>query len=160
MQHLDEGTVHAWLDGALAPEEARRAEEHARDCARCAALVADARGLVAGASRIVAALDGGQRGVRPQRPAGPAATSLWRSLRLTPARAGLAAAVLVAVATMLTLRGAGRDADTSRRTRPDSGRTVPRLVAAESLAPGQAIRVPAVQRARVRAGSAPAPAVA
>ncbi|MFN2566429.1 MAG: anti-sigma factor [Gemmatimonadaceae bacterium] len=57
MQHLDEGTIHAWLDGALTAEEAARVERHAAECAECASVVAEARGLVAGASRILSALD-------------------------------------------------------------------------------------------------------
>jgi anti-sigma factor RsiW len=31
MQHPDEGTIHAWLDGALSPEEAARVEAHANE---------------------------------------------------------------------------------------------------------------------------------
>jgi len=27
MQHLDEGTIHSWLDGALSPEDAARVEK-------------------------------------------------------------------------------------------------------------------------------------
>ncbi|MGQ0642725.1 MAG: carboxypeptidase regulatory-like domain-containing protein [Gemmatimonadaceae bacterium] len=57
MQHLDEGTIHAWLDGALAPNEASAAEAHVQTCAQCASMVAEARGLVAASSRILAALD-------------------------------------------------------------------------------------------------------
>jgi Putative zinc-finger len=57
MQHLDEGTIHAWLDGALTADESARVERHARECKDCAVLVAEARGLVAGASRILSALD-------------------------------------------------------------------------------------------------------
>jgi hypothetical protein len=57
MQHLDEGMIHAWLDGALSAVESARVERHAAECADCAALVAEARGLVAGASRILSALD-------------------------------------------------------------------------------------------------------
>jgi hypothetical protein len=65
MQHLDEGTIHAWLDGALAPDESRRAEEHVASCKACAALVAEARGLIAAASRILLALDDVPSGVIP-----------------------------------------------------------------------------------------------
>jgi putative zinc finger protein len=57
MQHLDEGTIHAWLDGALTADEAADVGRHASECAECAALVAEARGLVAGASRILSSLD-------------------------------------------------------------------------------------------------------
>src|SRR5262249_3633947 len=66
MQHIDEGTVHAWLDGALPAAEAAAVERHARDCAQCAALVADARGLIAGAARIISALDDVPGGVIPK----------------------------------------------------------------------------------------------
>lgn len=57
MEHLDEGTVHAWLDGALSADEGRRVEEHASSCSECSALVAEARGLIAASSRILSALD-------------------------------------------------------------------------------------------------------
>src|SRR6476646_2723342 len=90
MQHLDEGTIHAWLDGALAPIEAEQVAKHAAECATCAAAVAEARGIIAGSARIVAALDDVPGGVIPaggrttRRPAG---SSVWGRLRLTPGRA-------------------------------------------------------------------------
>lgn len=65
MQHLDEGTIHAWLDGALTPDEAARAESHVKDCAQCQAVVAEARGFIAASSRILTALDNAPRGVIP-----------------------------------------------------------------------------------------------
>jgi hypothetical protein len=74
MQHLDEGTIHAWIDGALDSERASAVEAHVAACATCAAAVAEARGLVAGASRILAALDHVPGGVVPANPA-PGATS-------------------------------------------------------------------------------------
>jgi anti-sigma factor RsiW len=64
-RHLDEVTAHAWIDGALAAGEAEQVEAHVRECARCAATVAEARGLIAAASRIVGALDLGSAGVVP-----------------------------------------------------------------------------------------------
>lgn len=106
MSHLDEGTIHAWLDGALPPDESARVEEHIRQCAECSALVAEARGFIAGASRIVSSLDV-VRGdvIPPASPAQPAATSsIWKKLKLTPARAAIAATILVGVASMFSLR--------------------------------------------------------
>lgn len=105
MQHLEEGTIHAWLDGALPPDEAARVEAHAASCAECAALVAEARGLVAGSSRIVSALDVVPANVIPMsRPAAPGSSSLWRKLGLTPSRAAIAALLLVGVASMFSVR--------------------------------------------------------
>lgn len=63
--HLDEGTIHAWLDGALAPDESTRVEAHANSCTECAALVAEARGLMAASSRILSSLDAVPAGVLP-----------------------------------------------------------------------------------------------
>src|SRR5436309_8470040 len=103
MQHLEEGVVHAWLDGALSVTEAAEVEQHVHECEQCAALVAEARGVIAGASRIVSSLDVVRGGVIPTaRPAAP--TSLWRRLHLTPARAALAASVLLAASAMIAVR--------------------------------------------------------
>lgn len=57
MQHLDEGTIHAWLDGALGTTQALEAEQHVGACRACAERVAEARGLIAASSRILTALD-------------------------------------------------------------------------------------------------------
>jgi hypothetical protein len=65
MQHLDEGVIHSWLDGALSPEEAAHADAHVKECAQCAAAVAEARGFIAASSRILTALDNAPRGVIP-----------------------------------------------------------------------------------------------
>jgi putative zinc finger protein len=111
MQHLDEGLIHAWLDGALSEEEGVRIEAHARECPECAAMIADARGLVAGATRIVSALDVVRGGVIPGggERSSPARRSLWTRLHLTPARAALAATLLVAVSSLIAVRHDVRD---------------------------------------------------
>jgi hypothetical protein len=67
MQHPDEGTIHAWLDGALTPAEASEVEVHTASCAQCRDAVAEARGLIAASSRIVSALDAVPAGVIPAR---------------------------------------------------------------------------------------------
>jgi anti-sigma factor RsiW len=56
-EHLDDSTVHAWLDGALPAAEAAQVEAHVQQCDACAERVARARGLIAAASRILSALD-------------------------------------------------------------------------------------------------------
>jgi anti-sigma factor RsiW len=65
MRHPDEGEIHAWLDGALDAAAAAGVEAHVAACPACAAAVAEARGLIAGASRILMALDGVPSGVIP-----------------------------------------------------------------------------------------------
>jgi len=120
MQHLDEGAIHAWLDGALSPDEARRVEEHAASCEACSALVAEARGLVAAASRILTALDDVPERVIPARAGGgspvpdqlaelrarKAAERVVEKRRrwLRPRFAATAAVVLVAVGTLAVLQ--------------------------------------------------------
>jgi anti-sigma factor RsiW len=99
MQHLDEGTIHSWLDGALTPDEAASVEAHVAECAECRAKVAEARGFIAGASRILTALDDVPSGVVPV--AQPARRVNRKFLR--------AAAVVLVVATggLLVMRGTG-----------------------------------------------------
>lgn len=65
MEHIDEGTIHAWLDGVLSADEGARLEGHVASCAACAAAVAEARGLIAASSRILSALDDVPGGVIP-----------------------------------------------------------------------------------------------
>ena len=55
--HVDEGTIHGWLDGQLDDEQSARLQAHIARCGACAAHVAEARGLIAGASRVVGMLD-------------------------------------------------------------------------------------------------------
>jgi len=74
MEHIDEGTIHAWLDGALPASEGARVEAHAATCATCSAAIAEARGLIAASSRILAALDDVPSGVIPKRVADETAT--------------------------------------------------------------------------------------
>jgi hypothetical protein len=105
MQHLDEGTIHAWLDGALAGDEAAAVARHVDECRECAAMVAEARGMIAATGRIVSTLDDVPAGVIPTpRQARAAQHSLWRRLRFTPARAALAATVLLTVGTLFASR--------------------------------------------------------
>src|SRR5215217_6744598 len=73
MQHLDEGTIHAWLDGQLPQDEAAAAEAHVADCRPCADAVAEARGFIAASSRILMSLDGAPRDVAPKQPLSGAA---------------------------------------------------------------------------------------
>lgn len=100
--HPEEGTIHAWLDGALEPAASAGLEAHVAECASCSARVAEARGLIAGASRVVGQLDDAPAPLIRPAPIPRDGGSMWRILRVTPARSAIAAVLLVAVGITLT----------------------------------------------------------
>jgi hypothetical protein len=104
MQHPDEGTIHAWLDGALSDEESKAIESHVAECVECASAVAEARGLIAASSRIVSALDIVPGGVIPA--AKPRRAAWYTSTQLRAA----AAVVIVAGASLLVMRNVRQEA--------------------------------------------------
>lgn len=142
MLHLEEGTIHAWLDGELSSAEQADVERHVAMCAECGAAVAEARGMIAGATRIVSALDVVRSaGVAPRQPVRAAAPgSVWRSLRFTPTRAALAASLLVAAGALLTIRHDTSDSVLSSpmaasAAAPNISGAMPSVPAATSPAP-------------------------
>ncbi|HMI48623.1 MAG TPA: zf-HC2 domain-containing protein [Gemmatimonadaceae bacterium] len=107
MQHLSEGTIHSWLDGALTADEAARVEAHVKECPECAAIVAEARGFIAGASRILTALDNAPRGVIPV---------VARKKRIDPMVWRVAATlVVIATGTLVVFRNDGRKTELATR---------------------------------------------
>jgi hypothetical protein len=107
MQHLDEGTIHAWLDGALPPDEAAAVQAHTTECADCAATVAEARGFIAGASRILTALDDVPGGVVPGRVASGAAVPPTRAAVPPRRRSWLTSGAMRAAAVIAFLAAGG-----------------------------------------------------
>lgn len=127
MTHIDEGTIHAWLDGALGAPEAAAVESHVRECARCGEAVAQARGLLAGASRILGALDDVPAGVNPVKQA--PVRKQKRMWRAAPWVTGIAA-VLMAAVVLRTGNHTGRE---DAFTAPQKATSVqPELAAADS----------------------------
>jgi hypothetical protein len=123
--HPDEGTIHAWLDGAFDAPTAAAIEAHVASCPSCTARVAEARGLIAGASRVVSALDDVPSGVTPawgRAPSTASATNAtraagrWRRFRVTPARAAIAATILVALGVTLTRERTAPEAELAKST--------------------------------------------
>lgn len=98
MQHPDEGMIHTWLDGELPADEAAALEAHVSECEQCKASVAEARGFIAGSSRIVVALDNVPSGVIPV--AKPVKRVWYSSLQFRAA----AAVLVVAGASLLVVR--------------------------------------------------------
>lgn len=118
MSHVDEGTLHAWLDGALdaLPEaEAARVREHLATCEACAARLEEERAIRQEAADIL--------GTAVPVPVEPPAFEEVRALaraRAKTARAGMRISRLGWAASIVLALGAGwmlRDAAT-----PDFGR--------------------------------------
>lgn len=103
--HIDEGTLHAWLDGALSPDEVTAVESHVANCAQCSERAAEARGLIAASTRILSALDDVPGNVIPTaKAAGVAPTRSSRTGRSARIYGPIAAVALFAVGAMLFLR--------------------------------------------------------
>jgi hypothetical protein len=159
MQHLDEGTIHAWLDGALTPEEAAQADAHVKDCSRCQAAVAEARGFIAASSRILTALDDAPRGVIPIAPKQRVQPWVWR----------VAATVLVvATGTILLVKERGSESRSAISKAGDSAAlfkaqgagppfaTLPETAAAaDSTTPPRATGQPVAAPAAIRPSAPP-----
>ncbi|MBD0320261.1 MAG: hypothetical protein ICV87_08005, partial [Gemmatimonadetes bacterium] len=93
MQHVDEGRLHAWLDGELpagGPDGARALERHLAGCAACRAVVEEERKIRDAASAILREADPGPPRVIPiaAAPSAPRGRRTWVALgwaiRLVP----------------------------------------------------------------------------
>ncbi|MFN2400078.1 MAG: hypothetical protein ABR543_15770 [Gemmatimonadaceae bacterium] len=155
MQHLDEGTIHAWLDGALSGggggPDAERVEKHVAECAECAELVAGARGMIAASSRILSALDDVPGGVLP---ATEPARGGWasRAFRNTTLRVA-ASIVLLAGGAAVVERYTGTDATLSVATPAVDQQAVPVAVSTDTqtLETSQELAVKQAEPARTGA---------
>ena len=147
MRHLDEGTIHAWLDGALDDEAAGQAEAHAARCTECASAVADARGLIAASTRILGALDDVPSGVIPW--GGRAGPPVTAAVRRWPAWTGRAAAsiAVIAVGATLLVRRAGETLDRQSVARMGSGAETTSFAAATPAIPVAPAPAPAASAA-------------
>ena len=147
-EHPDEGTIHAWLDGALDEPTADRIAAHIGTCGACDERVAEARGLIAGASRVVRALDDSSTLAGPTwgqvtatiAANRPVSRGSWRALRVTPLRAAIAATVLVALGVTFTSTRTAVETDATRMV---SMRPAAEGVQGGSAAPGAAPSLPA-----------------
>ncbi|HEX6250460.1 MAG TPA: carboxypeptidase regulatory-like domain-containing protein [Gemmatimonadaceae bacterium] len=141
-RHPDEGTIHAYVERQLPLAEQARVDAHVSSCAECAASVAEARGLIAAASRIVGALDDVPAKVIPARPV----------RRLPPWLAAAAVMVLaVGVSSVAVQRGLESRRDVSTMAADAAGEPQ-QAVAAESQASPMA---PPVTPERSELSSAP-----
>ena len=139
MQHLDEGTIHSWLDGALSAEEAARVSAHVEECRQCAAAVAEARGFIAASSRILTALDNVPKGVVPiDGRAKPRNWAAWRAA---------AAVLVVALGSFAVLRERTGSQRSVSEVAPISARNPASDVVADSVSPATAESKPSLAEA-------------
>ena len=103
VSHVDEGTLHAFLDGELPAGERAQVESHLVECAACRNRLTEERGLIERADRLLtlAALPTGHTHRPP--PASAPAPSLRRRPRLTVS-AAWAASIALAFLTGWMLR--------------------------------------------------------
>jgi anti-sigma factor RsiW len=163
MPHPDEGTIHAWLDGALPPDESARVEAHTAECATCAAAVAEARGLIAASSRILTALDDVPGQVVPagDRVAAARAAGAARAIRRPRFRAarytGIAAAIAFVAATVVVLRDRTVSKDTAAFTARASDSTAETSLLRRPSAPAEPQAANAPEAAARAAQPSPSP---
>jgi Putative zinc-finger len=161
MQHLDEGTIHAWLDGELPSAEREAAEAHIAQCEQCAAAVAEARGFIAASSRILMALDAVPGGVLPAAKGSSAPAGKRTPARFTVSRAWMAAAavLILSTATAIAVRprsdnGVATLAQRDEMRAPHVDTPVSTSASAPAIAPDEKKSANAV------ASNAPAPTAA
>ena len=142
MRHVDEGILHAFLDGELPPAEVVELERHLSVCVPCRAQLAEARSFVGEADALVVALDpvGPKKSTRPA----PAREASWR---VRPATMAWAATVVLAVGLGYSLRPTTPVAEppTPLARQDDAGPRLPALAAPQASTPGSP-RAKAVDR--------------
>ncbi|HEV2749676.1 MAG TPA: zf-HC2 domain-containing protein [Gemmatimonadales bacterium] len=68
MSHVDDGTLHAYLDGELSPPEAQSVEAHVAQCPACRERLEEERALIARAAELLARAAPPDRDLPPFRP--------------------------------------------------------------------------------------------
>ena len=91
MSHVDEGLLHAYLDGELTPVERARVDEHLAGCAACRTRLDEERALIERASQLLGLATPADRPI-------PSLTTLARPRRFWHVRMPLAWAATVVLA--------------------------------------------------------------
>jgi len=125
MSHVDEGTLHAYLDGALPPDERAPVETHLAGCPEGQGRLAEARALIARADALLALALPGEKAAPPlhelrRRP-------LWWRVRWPVA---WAASIMLAVGLGWIVRGRTIERGYIAESAPD---TAPQTVAVQHV---------------------------
>jgi hypothetical protein len=141
MQHLDDGVIHALLDGELTDSESDAIRDHVQLCPVCADRLAEERLIQAEAERMIAELDTPER---PAEPALPPRTDESFSLGIAPDQPRSSGPPVVLMpqrdfqrsrlprvfgwaATLLVAAGAGYFASVARQSPPAGVVSLPEL---------------------------------
>jgi len=119
MSHVDDGTLHAYLDGELSPAQAQGVEAHLAQCPGCRGRLEEERALITRAGELLALAAPPDRELPPFR-AGDVKppTRLWWRVRLPLA---WAATVVLALG-IGTYLGSGVEQRRTSETAPDAAR--------------------------------------
>ena len=83
MSHVDDGVLHAYLDGELSPTEAQGVEAHVAQCPACRQRLEEERALIARATELLARAAPPDRELPPFRPGDlKPAVRLWWHVRM------------------------------------------------------------------------------
>jgi anti-sigma factor RsiW len=148
MSHVDDGQVHAYLDGELPQADAWRFEAHVAECPACRGRLEEARALITRASELLALAAPPARDIPPFRAGDvrPPARPSWR----VPQPLAWAASVVLALAVGWYLRGTPATAPPH-----DRGAVAKAAAAADTAATAVATRSPeAKTRGRQEADNA------
>ncbi len=151
MSHVDDGTLHAYLDGELAPAEAQGVDAHLAQCPACRSRVDEERALIARADELLGLAAPPDRAVPPFR-AGDLKppVRLWWQLRLPLA---WAATVTLALGIGMYLGGG-----VLPRRAPRPATEALDSAARDLTAPRLAARAPQAKQRAARGGAAATPA--
>ncbi len=151
MSHVDDGTLHAYLDGELAPVEAQGVDAHLAQCPACRSRVDEERALIARADELLGLAAPPDRAVPPFR-AGDLKppVRLWWQVRLPLA---WAATVTVALGIGMYLGGGVLP----RRAPPPATEALD-SAARDLTAPRLAARAPQAKQRAPQGGGAATPA--
>src|SRR6267378_3131750 len=153
MSHVDDGTLHAYLDGELSPAEARGIDAHLAQCPACRGRFDEERALITRAGELLALAAPPDRELPPFR-AGDVRPlkRLWWQVRLPLA---WAATVVLALG-IGTYLGSGSRAVTDRSVAEPLADRSRELVAADTPARLMPYRTAAEPRVAKRAAAPPA----
>ena len=159
MSHVDDGTLHAYLDGELSPAEVQGVEAHLAQCPACRGRLDEERALITRAGELLALAAPPDRELPPFR-AGDVKplTRLWWQVRLP-----LAWAATVAIALGIgTYLGRGVEqvpqAQTASDTRPAELKALQAPISSDTAQRESRVKVRGAARMPPAAPAAPAPA--